>query len=334
LNIDPRDRILTTTAGGDRSLHLLLKECQEVIAIDPLPAHTHLLVLKAASLKYLCYEEYLMFLGARPCEKRHPLWDKIKAHLNEESLEFWEKQQEQILEGVLYQGAFEQWCIKFSKFMQLGNKKKLQSLFLNEDLEKQKALIRKMKRLKKIAEFMFTPYLFKIILKDLKLYRESSFSVRPGTYLYQKFSEGLERQLVKKNPLISLFFKGDVSEEAWPPYLTRKGAKLISPRLDRLKMQTADVLSFLKEQKSNQFNAFSFSDIGSCIKKDDVPFLWQEMLRTSKKGARFLVKECLVDCPIPSEISSHFERNYPLEKKLEQEDRSFVFRFLVGTINK
>jgi len=334
LNLQPDDRIFAVTAGGDRSLHLLLKECREITAVDPIPAHTYLLSLKMASLKHFSYEEYLLFLGAKHSEQRQALWDKLKGHLSDEEQDFWEKQKEMLLNGILYQGKFEQWCIKLSRFMRLGNKKNLYFLFSNEDLEKQKELIKQSKRLKKIALFMLTPYLLKILLKDLQLYREYSFSVRPGTYLFEKFSAGLEKQLVKRNPLVSLFFKGDVSEAAWPPYLTRKGAKLISSRIDRLKTKTSDILTFLNEQNDHQFDAFSLSDIGTYLKKEEIPRFWQEILRTAKKGARFCVKQCLVDSPIPTALSSHFERNIELEKKLELEDRSFVFRFLVGKINK
>src|SRR5262245_40473083 len=77
LKIQPQNRVLCITASGDRPLHLLLNECQEIVSLDANSTQNYLLDLKMQAIQHLDFEEYLAFLGVTPCSSRKETYKKL-----------------------------------------------------------------------------------------------------------------------------------------------------------------------------------------------------------------------------------------------------------------
>ena len=56
-------------------------------------------------------------------------------------------------------------------------------------------------------------------------------------------------------------------------------------------------------------------------------------MKTAKPGARFCLRQFLSSYEIPPHLRKHFVRDLSLERKLEDVDNCFVYRFMVGNIH-
>lgn len=336
LNINAGDRVVCLTGSGDRPLHLLLKECKEVIAIDSNPEQTHLLELKKNALKFLPYDDYAPFMGVGSSSKRRALWNDLRTTLTEEAQQFWDQRYTMVHKGIIYQGHLEKRIALLARLIRLFRKKKIQALFACTTLEEQKKLLQKewnSSFWNTSFDLLMHPRMMRFLQTDSRMHAQVSSTIVPGTYVRERWNACLDSCLAQKNTLISFVLKGKIEKEALPPYLTRKGAAIIRSRLDRLHLRTEDVLSFLKSQNPQSIDVFSLSDVASYLSKEAFHELLKEVHRTAKPGARFCLRQFLSDHPLPDHLPSNFKRDPLLEKRLEKEDRTFVYRFCAGVID-
>lgn len=336
LKIKHGDRILCITASGDRPLNLLLDDCHEVVSIDANCIQNHLLHLKIAAMQELDYEQYLAFLGATASESRGDILPGVVNAMNSESGLYWLKNKQSIAKGILYQGALEKWVGKISFLMRGMRGAKIQKLFESESLEMQKDFIAK-----KWDRFYWRkffdvalPFFSRVFLKDPGLYANIDPSIQPSSYLYHRMNACLTHSLARENPLLSLLFKGKVGKEAFPPYLTPDGFKIIKQRLHRISTKTSDLIGYLESVPASSFDVFSLSDVASYIPESDFVRLMHAIHRAAKPGARFSIREFLSRHRIPEELVPYFKRDEELEQHLEKVDRCFVYRFMVGQISE
>lgn len=337
LRLKPNDRVICITGSGDRPLHILLDECQEVVAIDANRAQNHLLKLKSAALKHLSYDEYIAFLeGTKEVDKTSFL-AKIFENMDEDSRQFWQKNKKKVEKGILYQGSLESLLRMFSYAFRFFRGKKIQSLFEFDKLEDQQIFIQKKWNVffwRKAFDLALHPWIARFLINDLGTYKNTDRSIPGGAYFYNRMNACLSHTLAKDNYFISLFLRGTVDKEAYPPYLTQQGSQVIKSQLDRLTIKTDDLITYLEKASNNSFDAFSISDVASYLPAHDFNRLISAIYRTARPGARFSIRQFLSSHVIPSGLTQNFQRNNFLEKKLEEEDHCFLYRYMVGEIAK
>lgn len=337
LNIRKGDRVVCITGSGDRPLHLLLSEGEEVVSVDANIYQNQLLNLKAAALTALDHNQYLSFLGARKGDAPLTLYPKLIAHLPPGGAQFWNAHLGMVSKGVLYQGAIEKLCQVLAFTLSCVRRKKIQKLFEFEDLEEQRKFIREewdTPLWRGAFSFVLHPLVTRLFVKDPGLYNHLGKDIRPSEYVCDRVNKGLGMHLAKNAAFVNLVFKGKVPERALPPYLQREGSEVIKERLPRLKTQTIDILSYLESMPDASFDAFSLSDVASYLSENDFFRLIKAILRTARPDARFCMRQFMSNHQIPPELAHHFKRDRKLEKKLETEDNCFVYRFTVGEIHK
>jgi S-adenosylmethionine-diacylglycerol 3-amino-3-carboxypropyl transferase len=185
--------------------------------------------------------------------------------------------------------------------------------------------------LRKIFNIILNTFLSKVIIEDPGLTNFNT-DIKPGNYIYDRIHASLERELAKKNPLLSLVLQGKVSQEAFSPYLTKEGMEIIKPRLSVLEIHTLDILAYLDSLSEPTFDVFSLSDVISYLSYPNFIRLLKGMMRTAKPGARFCLRQFLSSYEIPIYLQPYFIRDHSLEKRLEYLDNCFVYRFMVGSI--
>lgn len=337
LKIKTGDRAVCITASGDRPLHLLLDDCQEVVSLDANPIQNHLLSLKMAAIKNLNYDRYISFLGAATDPHRSECLQSLISDMHSEASQYWLLNEKLINKGVIYQGAVEQRVRRAAALIQLLGRDKIQRLFEMDELEHQQAFVKQeWDRFlwRKAVEIALSPMFSRIFLQDPGLYRHVDPSINAGSYIYQRIIDGLMRCLARKNAFLSLFLKGEVTKEAFPPYLEEPSFKVMKNRLNRIQYHTADLISYLETAPPKSFDVFSLSDVASYINAEDFKRLMHGVHRTARPGARFCIREFLSRHAIPKPLQTHFKRDRDLENRLEKEDRCFVYRFMAGTIQE
>jgi S-adenosylmethionine-diacylglycerol 3-amino-3-carboxypropyl transferase len=334
LDIQPKDQVLCITASGDRPLNLLTRECQKIICVDANHVQNYLLQLKVAAMHILDYQDYLSFLGAQPGKGRKQTLQLLLSHMDQEAAQFWMNHQRMVAKGILYQGSVERLTNIVAKVFTLTRGKKVRRLFSMNNIEEQRKFVKEewdSYILRKLLNLVLNSFLSRLIIADPGLTNYSS-DIKPGNYIYDRINASLEKELAKKNPLLSLLIRGKVSPEAFSPYLTEIGTQTIKPRLSALEIRTTDILEYLEFLSEPTFDVFSLSDVASYLSYFDFIRLLKGMIKTAKPGARFCLRQFLSSYDIPPNLQAYFVREKSLEKRLERLDNCFVYRFMVGKI--
>ncbi|MFI5344459.1 MAG: DUF3419 family protein, partial [Chlamydiales bacterium] len=334
LKIQSHDTVLCITASGDRPLNLLMNDCRKIVSIDANPVQNYLLNLKIGAMQTFSYERYLSFLGAVSEKGRKEGLQLLLPLLDKDSAEFWLKNQKMIDKGVLYQGAMERLLKPFAGAMGIMRRKTLKKLFSFQDLDEQRKFVQQhwdRKWWRKAFEWLLSPSITPFYFEDPGLVNIGS-KINPGVYIYERIMHSLNHCLANQNPLFSLIFQGYLLPAAYSPYLTQSGTKIIKQRIDRITIRTGEVVQYLESLTEPTFDCFSLSDIASYMDASHFIRLLRVIHKVAKPGARFCIRQFLSSQQMPLEMQGFFERDLPLEQRLEKEDRCFLYRFLVGTI--
>lgn len=336
LQILPGNHVLCISASGDRSLNLLLDDCGSLTSIDANPIQNYLLNLKSSAMKSFDYDDYIGFLGGIPNHNRESLFFSLLPALSQETRAFWVQNKKMIGKGVLYQGNIEKVLKGVSKVFSLVRPRKVKKIFEIESLEDQKKYLSTWDTyfFRKIFNVVLSPRICRLLAIDPGLYVHADPSLGLGDYIYKRMMHSLNHTLAKDNLLFSLIFRGYIEPSAFPPYLSSEGYQIIRQRIDRLQTTTKDVIEHLEEVEDNTYDRYSLSDVASYLSREDFNNLIKNIHRTAKPGARFCIRQFSSNQQIPKNFQAFFRRDKMLEKKLEEEDRCFVYRFMVGEVIK
>lgn len=337
LKVKPDDRVLCITASGDRPLHLLMDGSKEVVSIDANPIQNFLLSLKMEAMHHFDFDEYLDFLGARPSSHRKEQLKKLLKKMDGQTQSYWTKNQHLVEKGILYQGALEQMGRRIvSPLVHQLRGRKIKKLFSFDDLNEQQEFIKRewdTRSLRMIFN-VFLPLISRFVLKDPWFHSHPDSYLKPSKYIYERLNACLMRHLAKQNSLFSLLFTGTVHSDAFPPYLTEEGVKKIKSNLHKLTAHNMDLIQHLELAPDSSIDAFSLSDVASYLDTMQFNRLMRAVFRTARPGARFSIREVLSQHKIPVDLQPLFIRDHHLEKEVEEQDRCFVYRFMIGSISK
>jgi S-adenosylmethionine-diacylglycerol 3-amino-3-carboxypropyl transferase len=337
LKVRAGDTILCVTASGDRSLRLLMTDCAKIISVDMNPVQNYLLELKMAAINQLDYDAYIAFLGGTASKHRLAIFNQLKLSLSSEAAAFWSQHQKMIVNGIIYQGKIERLSHVCALFLNCIWHKKIKTLLAFTDINEQRTFVSAEWNTffwRKLFEILSNPALSKYIVEDPGLNVYTDYTNKPGEYINQRLLSYLENHLARKSPLLQLILTGKILPEAYFPYLTEEGHKKIGRNMKRLSYQTTNIIDYLKENKSLHFDVFSLSDIASYMPQAVFEKLLSAIGQRATTGARFCVREFMSKRCIPKTLSPLFIRDYQLEKKLENEEKNFVYRFMAGRIDR
>ncbi|MCH9610414.1 MAG: hypothetical protein S4CHLAM81_12830 [Chlamydiales bacterium] len=337
LKIQKGDHVLCVTASGDRPLNLLTQECGQITSVDTNGMQNALLDLKRVALERLPYDEYLRFLGMKDASDRMQTYSAFSADLDPKSHALWMRHKRAIKRGVIFQGAIERRTKMVTFLVNLTRRRKVKRLFSFDNVQEQRDFVDKSfetKSWRNLIDLLLKPRLTRIFLSDPGLYEYVDSKINAGTYIHDRLHSALGQFPAKQSPLLSMILRGYVDPDHLPPYLTQAGVEQIRPRLDRLKIETADLISFLENSPENSYDCFSLSDVASYVPYEAFERMVKAVQRCAKPGARFSIRQFMTNYEMPSSVANFFERDRELEEKLSKEDRCFVYRFMTGTIKK
>ncbi len=337
LNTKKTSRVLCVTASGDRPLNILANPCKEVVSIDANPLQNALFDLKKTAMQHFEYADYLAFLGLDPMENRLDRYKEIAPKLSAQSRHLWDRHKSKIKKGVLFQGTIEKLARCSSSLIRLCRGKKVKKLFSFDCIDDQTQFVEdhfESPIWKKSVHVALHPQVTRRFLQDPGLYEYVDSKIHVGNHLYSRLTSSLKNFLARESTLLSLILKGDVDRNHLPPYLSEEHIETIQSGLDRVSYETTDLLTYLKNAPDNSFDRFSFSDVASYLPYKDFEVMLTELLRVAKPRARFCIRQFLTNYQVPEHLAPFFKRDSELEKKLEAEDRCFVYRFMVGVVVK
>ena len=117
LQVASGSRVLSIGSAGDNSFSLLTEAPELVVAVDVNAVQLRLIALKRAAFSVLEYEDFLCFLGFRPCGHRLRLLRQLHPALSETDFQYWQAQPERIERGVIFTGKFERYFAGFRQWI-------------------------------------------------------------------------------------------------------------------------------------------------------------------------------------------------------------------------
>jgi S-adenosylmethionine-diacylglycerol 3-amino-3-carboxypropyl transferase len=337
LEIEPSDTILCITGSGDRPLDLLPENPKKIIAMDMNIVQNHLLRLKMKAMEELPYEEYAGFMGLKERKDRLKDYEKLRDHLPDDCRKYWDMNRDVLEKGVIYQGRWENHFKKLALISKILRGGILKKLFSFDDVEKQKKFVEKKWdrwwwRL--TFKFLCSAGFSKTFFGDPGFYQFVSREMSLGEYVFEGMDNYLKTQLARDSFMMSLVFRARLSEYDLPPYLDEEQTRIIIDRSGRIEIRTGNILEFMETVEEGSIDKFSLSDVPSFLDQKGFERMLDGIVRSGSNGARFCIRLFLSGQHFPKRYKGSIKRDIELEKKLSRTDRSFAYRFYVGTVLK
>jgi S-adenosylmethionine-diacylglycerol 3-amino-3-carboxypropyl transferase len=324
LDVNNTDRVLSIGSAGDNSFSLLSKGPELVVAVDINPVQLNLIELKKAAFATLEYDEFLEFLGFSPSSKRMELFAKVKTKLTPELQVFWQGRQEEIENGVIFQGKFERYFELFRKRILplVHTKKRVNQLFENKTAEEQAAFFHKKwnnRRWRLLFKLFFSKFVMGRFGRDPAFLKEVDVVV--SQFILGQAEAHLSHVYAQNNYFLHFIMKGDFGSNL-PHYARKENFEAIRSNLDRMVVFNGLAEEAFAEYKN--FSKFNLSNIFEYMPKDLFQNVAQNLVDNSVAGARFAYWNLMVPRKMHQAIPT-LQSEEELTKSLIKKDKGFFY---------
>jgi S-adenosylmethionine-diacylglycerol 3-amino-3-carboxypropyl transferase len=329
------DKVVTVTGSGGRTLDLLTAQPGKIYSVDMNPAQSYLLELKLAGVRNLTYEEFLGFVGVTPSSSRIAYYKSCRAHLSLDAANYWDNNLALLKAGVIYQGRWEKYFRLLAWMVQSLRRNTLARIFSADSLEEQEELYRRTwdgPLWRSFLRAISTRFVWKNVFGDPGFFQHVPREFSVSDYLISQFDAAFRTRPIRQSAFMTLLLRGRFSGEALPLHLQREHFPTLKQSWDRVSIATAPLGCFLLEQPEHSIHAFSLSDISSYTDTAQYYEIWQTVLRAAAPGARVCERQFLVKRTPPEITLPRLTRSPQLEKRLDKEDDSAFYTFVVGTL--
>jgi S-adenosylmethionine-diacylglycerol 3-amino-3-carboxypropyl transferase len=335
LRLTPSDAVVTITGSGSRTLDLLLGHPGRIHSVDMNPCQTYLLELKLAGLRELDYEEWIGFLGVTPQEHRLRSYSLCRRLLSPEATAYWDDHIDAVERGVLFEGRWEKYFHKAATLLSIMGGKRIDRMFSAEDVSRQASIYEAewndaiwRSFVKASASKVLCRYAF----RDPGFFQHVPRAFPRGSYLLERFDAAFRTRKLSESPFLSLLLRGKFDDHALPLHLRPENFDILRKSCDRISATTAPLDAFLLAQPPGSINAFSLSDVASYTSEEEYARIWTAVCRAAAPGARICQRQFLVHRELPGSAAALTTRDRTLEERLEREDDSTFYSFVVATV--
>ncbi len=324
LEINSNDRVLSIGSAGDNSFSLLSQGPELVVAVDINPVQLNLIELKKAAFATLNYDEFLEFLGFADSSRRLELFEKVKQSLSPELQTFWGGRQEEISEGVIYQGKFERYFKLFrKKILPLVHpRKRVNRLFEEKSSEDQSSFFHKKwnnRRWRLLFKLFFSKFVMGRFGRDPAFLKEVDVVV--SEFILGQAAAHLSHTNAQNNYFLHFIMKGNFGDQL-PHYARKENFEKIKSKLDRLVVFNGLAEEAFAEYQN--FSKFNLSNIFEYMPKDLFQNVAQNLADNSVPNARFAYWNLMVPRKI-HDIIPDIESEAELTDALIKKDNGFFY---------
>ncbi len=321
---------LSVVSGGDNTFSLLTGFPKRVIGVDISKAQIALFHLKEAAIKRLSYEEVLRFFGVYPCKERVSIYKSFASELPSESRDFWNNNLNKIKNGIIFEGKFEKYFKIFRIYVIpfIHNRNTIQSLFVDRNKEdREEFFYGKWNSFR--WKLMFRVFFGRFVMG--RLGRAPEFfdyvKVPVAKNIKNRVNKGLINIPAKENPYIDFILNGNF-RHILPHYLRKENFERVKSNLDKLVIIQGSVEEGLK--KENAFNGYNLSDIFEYLDYNTFEEIYENLLKSGKKGCRFVYWNMLADRKCPARLQKSVKSHDEIAEKLLENSKAFFYkRFII-----
>lgn len=335
LKVKPGQNVLSITSGGCNSLSLLLEDPGKLISIDLNPAQLAMLEYKRAAIIELSYEEFIdaigtpfLFKPAKPAEYRVELYNRIKKHMPQYAVSFWDDNLHHIRDGIMMCGKVEKFFKLYRTILGLlYSKEDLQSLFKAENLEQQReryANFRK-KRWNALHRLLLNRGVLSLV-KGAHSFAQVDFEDFASN-LNKKRSLGMTRFFNPDNYFMCLLMLGGHWHEGgMSPYLLRENYPKLQKNIHKLEIFKGTIGEVLKKDGPGSYDRFNLSNIFEWMTNEVFNGIIREVLELARPNSRMAWRYTFArPRELDAENLSRLVYEPELSDELFKQDRAFIY---------
>ncbi len=260
--------ILSVGSGLDNSLAFLVNDNVTVTSFDYNITQFYLEKLKKTAIKYLFYEEYLIFLGIKEGNSLN-LFRFIESKLDEDVRDYFNNHLYLISDvGLVNCGRFEYYfqIFKNKVFPKVINKGKQEVFMEQSTLSSQIEFYNKYInnfRFKLMFRIFFSKLIMKKIGRDKEYFKYNKSSL--SKMLKRRFELGIKNNLNKDNPYLNYVILNKF--KALPFYLRKENFLKIKKNINNLSIHYSSFDNILKDKT---FDYMNLSDIFEYIPNEEM----------------------------------------------------------------
>jgi S-adenosylmethionine-diacylglycerol 3-amino-3-carboxypropyl transferase len=340
LQITPDDDVVSIASGGDNSFALMLHNPRSLTAVDMNPAQIHLVELKIRAIQQLDYKDFIGFIGARPCCNRLQLYSRLKPYLSREAREYWDRQNENLITGIIHCGKFEHYFSIFRRIVLplIHDQKTVQQLLSASSFEEQRNLYEKVwnnRRWRWLFRLFFSRFLLGHVGRRPSYFRYVSVE-NIGDELLKRTRRGLTEIPIQSNPFIEYILTGRYRDlEIAHPYLRESNFHFLKENLGRMRFFCGGLDEYLRGLEPRSLSKFNLSDIFEYMSESDFEKTVREIERVSRRDTKLAFWTLLVPRTVSPALMDRIDPDTSVSEKLFSTDRTFFYRsFEVWRINR
>lgn len=330
LAVNPEDTVVSIASGGDNTFALLLGNPRSITAVDRNPAQIFLTELKMCAIQTLEYDDFVAFVGARPCKARQELYAYVRPSLTSKARSYWDTQTSAIRRGVIHCGKFERYFRRFRQMVLplIHSRKTARHLLAGSSLNGQRVFYDQVwnnRRWRWLFRAFFSRFLLGSTGRGPAAF---TYVTRTdvGGELLLRAARGLTRVSLDDNFFVEYIVTGGYANlETAHPYLRASNFQFLKDHVSRVTLVVADVREYLQNLACDAVSKFNLSDIFEYMSEKDYQAIAKEILRASQDGARVAYWSLFVPRPVPPASASHIDPQVSEAEELLAGSRTFFY---------
>jgi len=334
LDIRRGDNLLCVASAGEIPLNIMARKNINIVAVDLSLNQIYLSKLKLIASRLFEPLEAAGFLGFNKMEKqyRSKLFNKSLELMTADEKYFWHSRTKEIENGIINEGRFEKYILKFGSIaLALIGKKKLLKLMEFDSIIDQRDFFDdhfNTKLLKKLFDCAF----------NMKIYKDravagqglqNSNNISKSEFFYYRFRSFCTSTPARENYFLQYFLLHEVLfKEALPDYLTEQGMKNIRNNFECLSFVPLSYLQAVEQSDKLKFNKFHLSNIGDWMSRKQFEVLLYRINESAMRPFRAFIRYLYQFYSLPDSLKSEISVENDLEVMLIQKDRFPFYRLV------
>lgn len=339
LEITPQDDVVSIASAGDNSFALLLGNPCSLTVIDSNPAQIYLVELKIKAIQKLDYDDFVEFIGARPCPYRLQLYSYLRPSLSPKAQNYWDRQTKIISEGIIHYGKFEKYFSIFRRFVLplIHNEKSVRKLLSSPSHESKQIFYDKTwnnRRWRWLFKIFFGKFLLGHLGRRTSYFKHVKIE-HIADELLRRTQHGLTKVPIKDNFFIEYILIGQYRDlEKAHPYLRKSNFFFLKKHVGRMQLYCESLEEYLKSVEPRSISKLNLSDIFEYVSDEAFEQMLREILRVCREGAKLAYWTLLVPRHVPSTLAEGIDSNIKLSEELFANNRTFFYgSFGVWSLN-
>ena len=279
------------------------------------------------AIKNLSRDAFLKFVGFQNEDASEARWNtyhSFRDQLNETSRTYWDNKKNEIEQGIIYGGKFENYFRIFAKKIlpYIHSNKTIEQLKCTKDEFAQKEFYNKKwnnKRWRFLFKLFFSKKIMALLGRDPVFLEQVKIPV--GEFIFNKAETHLKSVHAQNNHILDFALTGRF-DNTLPHYVQKENYGLIQKNIDRLVCHEGLIESAF--EKFGTFDYFNLSNIFEYLSQTEFESIRTKLLEGANQHAKFAYWNLMVERKLSNNTNKLSALKLPTE--FLQADKGFFYK--------